>query len=102
MGALHNDMFRFGICMNKLFDAMMSGKPLLYAVEAPNNFVSDYQCGISVYPEDSDALAEGIMELISMTPEQREQMGENGRNAVLDHYTYEKLAKQFESIFDRS
>ena len=102
VGALHNDMFRFGICMNKLFDAMMSGKPLLYAVEAPNNFVSDYQCGISVYPEDSDALAEGIMELISMTPEQREQMGENGRNAVLDHYTYEKLAKQFESIFDRS
>ncbi len=48
VGALNNDMFRFGICMNKLFDSMMSGKPILYAVEAPNNFIKDYKCGISV------------------------------------------------------
>lgn len=100
VGALRNDMFRFGICMNKLFDSMMSGKPLLYAVEAPNNFVEDYSCGVSVEPEDADALAAGIKKLISLSQEERDRMGQNGRNAVLEHYTYEKLARQFEDVFE--
>lgn len=99
VGALKNDMFRFGICMNKLFDSMMSGKPLLYAVEAPNNFAGEYSCGVSVEAENVKALAEGINALLAMTPAERKRMGENGRNAVLQHFTYEKLAKQFESIF---
>ena len=99
VGALRNDMFRFGICMNKLFDSMMSGKPILYAVDAPNNFILDYSCGISVNAEDSDALTTGIKELLQLSPEERGRMGKNGRDAVLEHFTYEKLAKQFEEVF---
>ena len=99
VGALHNDMFRFGICMNKLFDSMMSGKPILYAVEAPNNFIKDYNCGISVKAEDVDALTEGIQRLLDMDEDERKQMGNNGRNAVLEYFTYEKLAAQFAELF---
>ena len=99
VGALHNDMFRFGICMNKLFDSMMSGKPILYAVEAPNNFIMEYNCGISVKAEDTSALAEGMNQMLTLSSEEREQMGRNGREAVLEHFTYEKLAKQFEELF---
>lgn len=98
VGALRNDMFRFGICMNKLFDSMMSGKPLLYAVDAPNNFVEDYNCGVSVEAENSDALADGIRQMLACSEEEREIMGGNGRKAVIEHYTYEKLAKQFIDI----
>ena len=98
VGALRNDMFRFGICMNKLFDSMMSGKPLLYAVDAPNNFVEDYNCGVSVEAENSDALADGIRQMLACSEEEREVMGGNGRKAVIEHYTYEKLAKQFIDI----
>ena len=100
VGALHNDMFRFGICMNKLFDSMMSGKPILYAVDAPNNFIKDYECGISVEPENAEALAEGIKILMACSDEQRAVMGSNGRKAVIEHYTYEKLAKQFIEIIE--
>lgn len=99
VGALKNDMFRFGICMNKLFDSMMSGKPILYAVEAPNNFIDEYNCGVTVKAEDPDALAEGIDKLINMTPEQRRELGENGRKAVLENFTYKKLAEQFAKLF---
>lgn len=99
VGALHNDMFRFGVCMNKLFDSMMSGKPILYAVEAPNNFIRDYDCGISVKAEDVDALADGINQMLCMTIEERETMGRNGRSAVLEHFSYEKLALQFAKLF---
>lgn len=99
VGALRNDMFRFGICMNKLFDSMMSGKPILYAVDAPNNFIKDYSCGISVEAENADALADGIKQLLSLSPEERFQMGKSGRDAVLNYFTYEKLAAQFAEVF---
>lgn len=101
VGALRNDMFRFGICMNKLFDSMMSGKPILYAVEAPNNFIEEYDCGISVDAEDSDALADGIKRMISFSNEEREAMGENGRQAIKDYFSYEKLAQQFAELFKK-
>ncbi len=99
VGALHNDMFRFGICMNKLFDSMMSGKPILYAVDAPNNFIKKYKCGISVRAEDIGALAKGINKLLELSLEDRNRMGENGKNAVLKHFTYERIAAQFEELF---
>lgn len=99
VGALHNDMFRFGICMNKLFDSMMSGKPILYAVEAPNNFIRDYKCGISVKAENVDALADGMIQMLELTDEERKSMGRNGRNAVLEHFSYEILASQFAELF---
>lgn len=99
VGALHNDMFRFGICMNKLFDSMMSGKPILYAVEAPNNFIKDYRCGVSVKAEDVDELAVGMRQMLDFTQEERQTMGNNGRDAVLEHFNYEKLAERFAEIF---
>jgi len=34
-----------------------------------------------------------------MNPEQRERLGKNGRKAVLEHFTYEKLAADFAALF---
>ena len=95
VGALNNRMFRFGICMNKLFDSMMAGKPILYAVNAPNDYIRQFHCGVSVKPESVAALQTGIRELSAMTPKEREQLGQNGRKAVLEHFEYSVLAKKF-------
>ena len=99
VGAIKNDMFRFGIGMNKLFDAMMGGKPILYAVKAPNNLIEEHSCGISVEAEDVDALAQGINELLSMSEEDRLRMGKNGKKAVLENYNFPVLAKKFLEIY---
>lgn len=99
VGAVKNRMLRFGICMNKLFDSMMSGKPILYAVEAPNNYIREFHCGVSVLPEDTDALVSGIQKLLSMSAEEREEMGRRGKQAVLTHFTYDVLAEKFECLF---
>ena len=99
VGALRNDMFRFGICMNKLFDSMMSGKPILYAVEAPNNFVEEYSCGVSVDAENVEALANGIRKILNLTKKEKEQMGNNGKKAVIQNYSYGNLAQQFAELF---
>lgn len=95
VGAIKNRMFRFGIGMNKLFDSMMGGKPLLYAVEAPNDFAKLYECGLSVEAENTEALASGMKSILEMPFEERQRLGENGKKAVLEKFTYPILAKQF-------
>ncbi len=99
VGAVDNKMFRFGICMNKLFDSMMGGKPILYAVNAPNNYIEEYKCGVSVQPESTGALVDGIKELLSKSPDERNRMGMNGKKAVKEVFNYRVLAKKFEEIF---
>jgi len=95
VGALNNRMFRFGISMNKLFDAMMAEKPILYAVNAPNNYIKEYHCGISVEPENVSALKTGIQDMYSLSDEERKNMGCNGKKAVLENFQYGVLAKRF-------
>lgn len=95
VGAKRSLMFSFGIGMNKLFDAMMGGKPILYAVEAPNNYIEEFKCGVSVTPEDVDSLSVGIEKLMEMSVGEREELGKNGRDAVLKNFNYEVLADRF-------
>lgn len=87
-------MFRFGIGMNKLFDSMMSGKPLLYAVAAPHDLAVEYDCGISVEAENVEALRDGIMMLLSLSKEELNRMGQNGHRAVMENFNYKVLAKK--------
>ena len=91
---------KYGICMNKLFDAMMGGKPILFSAAFPNNYVDQYKCGITVAPEDTAGLTKAIKRLRDMSEEERERMGENGRRAVKEEFTYDRLAEQFEKVFD--
>lgn len=96
IGAIRSKIFQFGICMNKLFDSMMSGKPILYAVEAPNNYIDEYQCGITVEAENVEALTIAIKKMICMSKEELKIMGCNGKRAIIDHFDYTVLAKKFE------
>ena len=100
VGAIRNRMFRFGIGMNKLFDAMMGGKPILYAVDAPNNMIEQYNCGVTVEAENSEDLKNGIEKLLQLTCEERIQMGENGRKAVIENFNYTVLSKKFLDVID--
>ena len=65
--------------MNKVFDDMMGGKPILYAVNAPNNYIKEYNCGVSVNPENKESIENGIDILIGLSDKERGEMGERGR-----------------------
>ena len=99
VGGTENTVFKYGICMNKLFDSMMSGKPILYAVDAPNNYIVDYNCGVSVEAGNVEQLASGINELINMSEQERAILGMNGHKAVMQYFTYPILAKKFSKVF---
>src|SRR5208337_982333 len=50
LGLKRTPLFLFGISPNKLMDYMMSGKPIIQAIEAGNDMVGESGCGVSITP----------------------------------------------------
>ncbi|QEJ95420.1 glycosyltransferase family 4 protein [Treponema phagedenis] len=88
-------IYRFGISANKLMDYMMSGKPIVHSVNAGNNPVNEASCGISVEPENPQAIADGIMKLAKLTDWERQAMGKKGREYILKNNVYSVLVQKF-------
>jgi len=95
VGGVKNSVFKYGISMNKLFDSMMSGKPIIYAVDAPNNYIEEYKCGISVEAGNVEELIAGLDEIYRLPLSVREKLGENGYKAATSCFTYSILARRF-------
>lgn len=100
VGSKSQKIFRFGISMNKLFDSMMGGKPILYMVDAPNNYVKEYVCGIVVKEQTEESLIEAINKICDLPKEEQMRMGQNGHDAAMSKFNYTTLAKQFIEIME--
>ena len=80
---------------------MLCGKPVLVAVDdASVDPVKLSGGGLRVKPEDPNAIAEGILALYAMTPEQRTQLGEKGRAYVKQYHSMRYLAEKYMHIFE--
>lgn len=95
IGLKSEPLFRFGVSPNKLMDYMMAARPVIYAIAAGNDMVAESSCGVSVPPDDPQALASAIRDLASLQPAQRAVMGTRGRQYVLARHDYRKLAQAF-------
>lgn len=91
-------VYQFGINSNKVFDYLASGRPIIFAANTLNNPVIDANAGISIPPDDSEAMVAAIKTILSMSPEKRRIMGENGRKYAETYYDIRILAKRLESI----
>ena len=58
--AANTKLYRFGICMNKMFDAMMGGKPLLMSVTTPETLVEKAEAGIVTKAGDVRAISKRL------------------------------------------
>jgi glycosyltransferase involved in cell wall biosynthesis len=88
-------LYRFGIAPNKLIDYMMAARPILHAVEAGNDPVAEAGCGMTIAPEDAQAVAQGIRAMLAQDAGQRQALGQQGRQFVLDNLTYRVLGQRF-------
>jgi len=98
VGLQRQSLFRFGVSPNKLFDYMMAGKPVIQAIDAGNDPVAESGCGISIEPENPQALADAVLRMRNMSAAERLRMGATGRQYVLQHHDYKVLAEKFLNI----
>lgn len=98
IGGQKSPLYRFGVSPNKLMDYMMAAKPIIYAVETGNDPIKEAGCGITVLPEDPEAIAQAINQLANMTQDARDSMGQRGRAYVIKNHDYRVIARQFLKI----
>lgn len=99
IGAMPSPLYRFGVCQNKMYDSMMAGKPILFAVDVSCSPVEEFECGIIVKSSQAKGIAENIEKIFHMPEERRREMGEKGKQAVQAHFNYDVLAAQFAGLF---
>jgi len=66
IGQLKRNVYEYGISSNKLFDYLAAGKPIIFSSDASNNPVAEAGAGLTVSPEDPEAVAEAIIKLYNM------------------------------------
>lgn len=86
---------------NKLFEAMLCGVPVICT-----NFIlwqeiiDKYHCGICVDPENEEQLCDAVNYILTH-PAEAEQMGKNGRRAVLEQYNWNTQEKELYALYQK-
>jgi glycosyltransferase involved in cell wall biosynthesis len=90
-----------GALPNKAFDYLGAARPIIASAPAGEltRMVERAGCGVSVPPEDGDALAGAIRTLAADRDEAR-RMGERGRAYALEHYDRARLAARFVAVVE--
>jgi glycosyltransferase involved in cell wall biosynthesis len=73
---------------NKMFEYMSAAIPVLGSnFPLWREIIEKNKCGLCVDPENTDAIAEGLKKILG-DDSQAEQMGKNGRKAVVEKYNW--------------
>ncbi|MBR6172204.1 MAG: glycosyltransferase family 4 protein [Eubacterium sp.] len=99
VGAKNSSLYRFGLGMNKIFDSMMAGKPILMAVSTPDDLILRNRCGVMVPSNEPQKIDDAVKKWENTDENELKRMGENGHRAALEKYTYPRLAEEFAKLF---
>ncbi len=86
---------------NAILEALSFGKPVVATrVGGLPEIIQDGQSGLLVPPRRPDLLAKAIVRCLA-SPQAMRSMGENGRNVVMDKFSFDAQCAQLESVYDR-
>ncbi len=80
-------------------DAMACGKVVITGKKTPWREVEERGCGWWVENEPA-VLAKAIQEMMEMSDEEREKMGEKGRKLVEEKYTWSAVGKKMKEVYE--
>lgn len=93
-------VFRYGISKNKINDYLYSGACILFGFRYDDNEVVESKAGLQFEPYNPVDLAEKIIKIYKMSPEQRMKFGENGKMQTKKNHDVETLTdKLITSLF---
>ena len=84
----------------KLFEYMQAGLPIICSDNLMwKKIVEEHDCGIIVNPENCTEIQNAIRYIFKHA-EKAKEMGRNGRDAVINMYSWEKEAKKLYSLYE--
>lgn len=94
-GFVDKSLYQYGVSPNKIFDYMMSSRPVLYALSRGSDIVEKAHCGITVPSDSPELLYDAILKLKDYPKDVLDEMGLRGKNYVERHHNYQYLANRF-------
>lgn len=91
-------VYKYGISLNKIFDYLASGRPIVFIGDAANNPVAEANAGICVPPRRPDLLAKALVQFVSLNPAEKIKMGESGLAYLRKYHDIAVLAGKLESV----
>jgi hypothetical protein ELI_2569 len=95
----NSEIMRFGMSMNKFFDCLAAGKPILVDFNSPYNPVIEAGAAIQTEKYSANSIASTIDEIVIMPKEKLEQYGRNAREGV-KQYDFIELTKRLLNIME--
>ena len=84
---------------SKLQSYLASAKPILASINGEGaRIVNEAKAGLVSPAEDAEMLSKNILSLKNLSPEERQIMGNNGREYYLSHFDREKLVNKIVSL----
>lgn len=96
-----SELFRFGLSLNKSFDYIASGKPLLIIGKASYSLVDKYQCGIHIDTVDPQKIAGEIDRFVSLSQAEYVKYCENALKAA-NEFDFKELTNKLLSVMCES
>ena len=91
-----SSLWQYGISFNKLYDFMAMTRPVVAGLKAPGNPIAEADAGLTVAPGSATAMAQAMINLMSIPPEARRAMALRGRAHVEAEFDFRQLARKFE------
>lgn len=86
---------------NKLYEAMLCGVPVICTdFTIWKEMVEKYRCGICVNPYDEKQFADAVQYILDH-PAEAEEMGQNGRKAVLEEYNWNTQEQVLLELYEK-
>jgi len=87
-------IYRFGVSLNKLYDYMAAGIPVIASYNAFNDPIKQAGCGMSVLPGQPEQLAHAFQEMLLLDETVLREMGAKGRVFLEANFEYTSLARR--------
>jgi glycosyltransferase involved in cell wall biosynthesis len=91
-------VWQYGQSLNKVIDYMMSGKPIVASYSGYESMINEANCGVYVEAGNVFELQKQIESFADMNKSEREDIGKRGKEWLITHRQYKKLAVDYENI----
>lgn len=90
---------KYGCSLNKMFDYLASGKPIVSNLKNDYDILEKYQCGITTSNQETETMVEAIEKIYNMPSDEYALMCENSIKAAQD-FDFKILTKKLIDIIE--
>ncbi len=97
MTGISDRVTEYGLSMNKMFDYMASGRPIISNIQTKYDILEAHRCGVSIKAGSAQEMAETIRDFYRMDEKQYTDYCVRAKEAVRQ-YDFEQLTEELEQI----